>query len=82
MDYIWFMSSIYITPIISDGFTQIYGGFTQKDFGGPYSGAQCTSISTAAGILWLLEASSTDKVTPTMVNRILVNGDKLHFVFK
>ena len=76
------LNPYYITPTISDGFTQVYGRFRQTDFGGPYSGGQCTSISTAAGIMWLLEASSINKVTPTMVNRILVNGNKLHYVFK
>lgn len=57
----------------------MYGSCSQFDLSGKYNGNQCTSMSAAAGVLWLLKASNTlVEVTNEMVNDIVLNGHTLH----
>lgn len=70
--------------LFTDGAVQVYGAGRQDQFPGKYSGNQCTSMATAAGIMWLTGGDWTSKhdITPDLVNSILVNGNKLHYCLR
>ncbi|XP_045169893.2 uncharacterized protein LOC123532500 [Mercenaria mercenaria] len=54
--------------------TYTYGCTSQAFLPGRYSGAQCTTMALASVIL----NESTSRFTPTSVNKILLEGNRLH----